>query len=283
MTDSTVQRAHALSATTTMPDIVTLVAISALAYVLEVALHEHAGHSAMCRALGSHTLEMGAFNSRCDSTQLSSVGVKWVSAAGPVVSLLLGLFAFRMLSAMKEGSAAGRYFWWLLGSVACMQATGYMLFSGLFGFGDLGTIPPGVLYGARPAWLWRVLLVGVGVLSYWWTVRFAVTNLMPLLSGTGAARTSLARRTTLISYLSGSAVYLAIGAVSPHGLQFVLISALPSSLGGTSGLLWMFRLVNRSGSSHGRGLYFDRRWAWIVAGTVVTIVYAAVFGPAMPG
>ena len=43
--DSTVaDREMTVAATGPMPDITTLVSISALAYVLAVALHEHAGH-----------------------------------------------------------------------------------------------------------------------------------------------------------------------------------------------------------------------------------------------
>jgi hypothetical protein len=270
-------------ATGSMPDITTLVSISALAYVLAVALHEHAGHSAMCRLMGSHTLEMGAFYSKCDSAQLSSAGQRWVSVGGPLVSLLLGLFGLRMISAMKKASAAGRYFWWLLGSLGCMEAAGYPLFSGVLGLGDLGTGAVGALYGARPEWMWRAVLVAVGFLSYRWAVRFSLSNLMPLLSGTGAARIQVARRAALISYVVGAAIYLVIGALNPYGLHIVLVSALPSSLGGTCGLLWMFRLADPAGSSHGPGLYFQRRWVWILSGAVTTIVYAAVFGPTVRG
>jgi hypothetical protein len=276
-------REMTVAATGPMPDITTLVSISALAYVLAVALHEHAGHSAMCRLVGSHTLEMGAFYSNCDSAQLSSAGQRWVSAAGPLVSLLLGLFGLRMISAMKETSAAGRYFWWLLGSLGCMEAAGYPLFSGVSGLGDLGTSAGGALYGARPEWLWRAVLVAVGFFSYLWAVRFALSNLMPLLCGTGAARIQVARRAALISYLVGAVIYLVIGALNPYGLQIVLVSVLPSSLGGTCGLLWMFRLADPAGSSQGPGLYFQRRWAWILAGGVTTIIYAAVFGPTVRG
>jgi hypothetical protein len=87
------------------------------------------------------------------------------------------------------------------------------------------------------------------------------------------------RRAALISYVVGAVIYLVIGALNPYGLQIVLVSVLPSSLGGTCGLLWMFRLADPAGSSQGPGLYFQRRWAWILAGAITTIIYAAVFGP----
>jgi hypothetical protein len=98
---------------------------------------------------------------------------------------------------------------------------------------------------------------------------------------TGPARIRVARRAALISFVLGGLVYLAIGAVNPYGIEIVLMSVLPSSLGGTSGLLWMFALANHSDIRDGPGLSFDRRWAWIVAGVLVTGVYAAVFGPTL--
>jgi hypothetical protein len=265
------------------PDIGTLIAISSLAYVLAVALHEHAGHSAMCSALGSHTLEMGAFYSNCDAAQLTSAGIRWVAAAGPMISLLTGAMSFWLLTVFQRTSAAGRYFWWLFGAVGLMEAAGYPLFSGASGLGDLGTGADGMLRGAQPAWLWRFLLVAVGVIGYWSVVRYSLARLLPLLRGTGPARIRVARRSALISYVVGAVVYLAIGTVNPYGIEIVLISVLPSSLGGTSGLLWMFSLADRSGVSKGPGLYFDRSWAWIVTGVLVTAVYAAVFGPSLRG
>ncbi len=278
-----VDRENPNTTTDALPDVPTLVAISALAYVLAVALHEHAGHSAMCRLLGSQTLEMGAFYSNCDDARLSSAGVRWVAAAGPIVSLVTGLIGFGVLSAVKRLSAAGRYFWWLLGCLGCMEAAGYLAFSGVSGVGDLGTTTDGVFYGATPGWLWRIVLVVVGVVSYRWAVGSAFSRLMPLLSGCAETRLRVAKRAALISYSVGAAVYVAIGALNPHGLQIVLISVLPASLGGTSGLLWMFGRSNRSSGTRGPGLYFNRRWDWIAAGVTVTLFYAAVFGPTIAG
>ena len=56
------------------PDKLTLMAISCLAYIIAVALHEHAGHSFACVLLGSHPTEMGAFYAECDYRGMSSRG-----------------------------------------------------------------------------------------------------------------------------------------------------------------------------------------------------------------
>ena len=72
------------------PDWPTLTAVSALAYILEIALHEHLGHAAACILLGGHPTELGAFYVECDYANMSAL-------AGPVVSLLTGVISFRSL------------------------------------------------------------------------------------------------------------------------------------------------------------------------------------------
>ena len=41
-------------------------------------------------------------------------------------------------------------------------------------------------------------------------------------------------------------MYVSIGLLNPQGLAIVLISSVASSLGGTSGFLWMMQLVKPS-------------------------------------
>jgi len=79
------------------PDLLTLIAVSALAYILEVALHEHLGHAAVCILLGGHPTELGAFYVECDYANMSALAVRLVALAGPVVSLLTGVISFRSL------------------------------------------------------------------------------------------------------------------------------------------------------------------------------------------
>lgn len=74
-----------------LPDRLTLIALSALAYIVAVALQEHLGHATACAFLGSHPTELGAFYIECDDARLTSFGIRLVALAGPLVSLVLGL------------------------------------------------------------------------------------------------------------------------------------------------------------------------------------------------
>lgn len=253
----------------------TLMAVSALAYILSVALHEHGGHSAACLLLGGRPLEMGAFYVVCDYKGFSPLAIRLVAIAGPAMDLLLGLICFAILGRARGGAMT--YFLWLLGSVGLMEASGYPLFSGVTGLGDLGMESDSALFGASPAWLWRIVLTLAGILAYVASVYYSLARLEPFLSGVGRARLRQPRLTALTSYFVGAATYLVIGAFNPHGWQIVLESVLPSSMGGTSGLLWMFQLADRKRSATGPGITFGRRWSWIIVAVLVTLGYALLF------
>jgi hypothetical protein len=264
-----------------MPDRLTLIAISALAYVLSVALHEHAGHAAACVLLGSHPLELGAFYVSCDDTLLGSMNVRLVALAGPLVSLFTGIACFLLLRGKRPEGRASWYFTWLLGSLGLMSAAGYPLFSGVAGIGDLGTGADAVFFGVSPEWVVRVTLTIVGAASYMGVVFLAARMIGPHVPGAGAARLRSARMIALTSYLTGGVVYLAIGVLNPYGFVIVATSALASSMGGTSGLLWMMRVLKWDRDVAAPGVVFARSWGWIGAAAVLTLAYAIVLGPTL--
>ncbi|MFI4889456.1 MAG: hypothetical protein ACHQIL_02890 [Steroidobacterales bacterium] len=264
-----------------LPDRLTLIAVSALAYVVAVALHEHLGHAAACVLLGSSAVELGAFYVNCDNTMLDATSVRLVALAGPLMSLLTGIVCFRILRAINTKARVAWYFTWLLGSLRLMTATGYPVFSGISGLGDLGGDADGALHGVAPEWSWRSALVIIGVASYFVAVRSAARALDPRISGNGTDRIRSARLVTLISYLTGGAVYLAIGLLNPYGFVIMVTSALASSLGGTSGLLWMRRLLDRVREVPPPGLSFPRSWPWIGAALAAVAAYGLVLGPTL--
>jgi hypothetical protein len=265
------------------PDKLTLMVISCLAYIIAVALHEHAGHSLTCVLLGSHPTEMGAFYADCDNRGMSSLGVRLVALAGPVVSLLTGVVCFLILRRVPRSARLAYYFTWLLGSLGLMSAAGYPLFSGIAGIGDLGMTNGGLFYDIAPEWLWRIILTAVGVVSYRWVIQFMWQTLTLQLNNLESSSIQNARRTTMISYLTGAAVYAAIGLLNPHGFEIIAISVLPSSLGGTCGLIvmWKRKPDNPAFQGPGGGLNFPRDWAWIGVGIAATFAYAVIFGPTL--
>ncbi|MDE3127940.1 MAG: hypothetical protein KGL38_08035 [Gemmatimonadota bacterium] len=263
------------------PDRLTLIAVSALAYVVGVALHEHLGHATACVLLGGHVAEMGAFYVNCAYVGMGAWSVRAVAIAGPLVSALTGAVAFGFLRRIRGDAPTAFFFTWLLGSLGLMSAAGYLLFSGISGIGDLGGGPDGALRGATPLWAWRVALTVLGGAAYWWVVRLSARRMDERVSGAGRDRIRAARLTALDSYLTGVVVFTAIGALNPHGLVIVATSAVASSAGGSSGLLWMMQLLDRRRAVGGPGIAFGRSWRWIGAAAVGVLAYAAVFGPTL--
>jgi len=264
-----------------VPDRLTLIATSALAYLSAVGLHEHLGHSTACVLLGGHVKQMGAFYVDCDYGGMSSVDVRIVALAGPVISAVTALICLLLLSRSSVQSSVVFFFVWLLGSVAAMDVAGYALFSGFSGIGDLGFDPAGALHQASPEWLWRVALVGVSYLAYRWVVRVCLRPIEARAAGVGPPRIKVAQQMALTAYVTGAVLYLLIGLLNPRGLLIVVISALPASLGGTSGLLWMMRLLDKTHEVPPPGLYFARSWAWIGVAVIFTAAYAAILGPTL--
>jgi len=262
-------------------DRLTLVAISALASLGGVGLHEHLGHAMACVLLGSHPTELGAFYVNCDYSGLSDLRIRLVALAGPAVSLVIGFVCFLVLRLRPPRGSNTYFFVWLLGTFGFMSATGYLLFSGVSGLGDFGTSRDGVFYRISPEWLWRTILTIVGAASYFLVVRLAVREIDPHLSGLGRPRIRYARQLVLTSYLTGVVVAIGIGLLNPHGLIIVVISSAAGTLGGSSGLLWMMQLLDRDRPVPAPGLVIHRSWWWIALGTVVTILYAAVLGPTL--
>jgi len=262
-------------------DRLTLIAISALAYIIATGLHEHLGHTLTCILLGARPVEVGAFYVDCNYATLSATGIRLVALAGPLVSLLIGIFSFLFLKRQSLRSSAAFYFVWLLGSIGFMSATGYLLFSGLSGLGDFGTGPDGVFYQASPEWLWRALLTLSGLVSYAGIIYLSVRILNPRIAGLGRARIGSARQLANTSYLTGALVSVGIGLLNPYGFVIVATSAVASSLGATSGLLWMMQLLDLKLDVPAPGLTVERSWGWIALGAIVTVLYALILGPTL--
>ncbi len=72
-----------------------------------------------------------------------------------------------------------------------------------------------------------------------------------------------------------------IGLLNPLGIMLFLVSAAGSSLGGTSGLLWMMQLLNRKRESATPPFQLARSWPWIITGLLAIAIYAGVFGPTL--
>lgn len=251
-------------------DMVTVVAIGALAAILSNVLHEGVGH-------GMTALLTGAQSGVVSTVAWSSVyDSRLVEAGGTLANLLAGLLFWIALRAAGTASPWARYFLLLCCAYNLFTGTGYFLFSGVTNFGDWAQ----VIAGIYPHWLWRMLLVVLGAVSYYGAVRLVGTGLVRYV-GVPRVQQSRLRKLTMAPYFT--AVLLASGAalLNPLGLQLLWQSALPATMGGQSGLLWLQYYIPKATAPKRTPESLGRNYRWIAAAVVLGAVYIAVLGPGL--
>lgn len=249
-------------------DVVTICAISVLAFMSADVLHEAVGHALLALISGAQSgvVSTVAWSSPFDS--------RLVAAGGTLVNLASGLVFWIAVRGATNTSARMRFF--LLVSCACnlFDATGYFFFSGVTDFGDWAA----VIAGVHAHWLWRVLLVVVGMAAYYGAV-LVVGSAIVRYVGVPKNDVSRLRKLTLLPYISAILVSGVAGLLNPVGLQLVWESALPATAGANCGLLWMRHYIP-NGIHPGRTPEsIDRSYAWIGTATVLALVFIFVLGP----
>lgn len=258
-------------------DLPTVVAIAAIAGLVANQLHEAAGHGGACLALGRHVQAWGAFYLDCDTRAAPVRVVRLVAAAGSTMNLVTAILAAALARATPASMPRARFFWWLLFAISGFDWAGYFLFSGASGIGDWGQ--DGVFSGVHGWSLWRILLAVGGGLLYWAWAIVAMRRLAKL-TGADEAGRKLARRLSWTSYFTIGCIALAIGLMNPVGLFILLASAIASSFGGPSGLLWGPNSI-REGAPAAQPLAITRSWSWIVVAVAVVLAEGLILGPTL--
>ena len=255
----------------------TLIAISALAYALANVVHEGLGHGAACLLLGAKPTMFNAIFFDYDEAAASHTVQRLISAAGSIVNVIVGLPLVALLRSRAQLSPRWRYFLWLFATVNLLTAFGYLCYSGVGGIGDWSR----VIQGARPAWLFRLILVAAGGLLYFVVApRLLMPALDPFLGRDPTARVARARQLSLLPYVTGAVTLIVAGLLNPLGIKIVLISAAAASLGGTSLLAW-YPATPRAPSGYATDtpLGIPRSIPWMVGAAIAMAFFVLVLGP----
>lgn len=255
----------------TQPDLLTIVAIAIAATVITDVIHEGLGHGGMCLATGGLPVAISTVHFECSAEP-------WLVAAGGTIANLIVGTIFWVVARAVTRSASGRYFFWLLMTFNLFDAGGYFLFSGIGNIGDWAV----VIAGWQPAWAWRLALIATGTVSYFFLfVPLCLRELRPFVGADAEIRVQRARRFTITPYLTCGILSCAAGVLNPVGPLLILISAAAASLGGKSGLAWMWTLLQgpRISSSELQMPEINRSWGWIFAGVILAAVFIAGLGP----
>ena len=239
----------------------TLIAISALACILQDVLHEGLGHGVTAWLSGAHQVTMSTVALQSD------IETRWVSANGTLVNLAFALVFWLALRARDRYSPSVRYFLVLALAGNLFTGTGYFLFSGVADFGDWRA----VIDGWEPHWLWRVALVALGAVSYFGSMLAVGRELLPF-------RDRL-RAVCWTPYFTDGLLAGVAGILNPAGLFYVIASALPSTLGANAGFLSLPGMMGRWAPADAAPAGPIRRsFPWIGAGAVASLLFIFVLG-----
>ncbi len=255
----------------------TVSAVAVIVYALSSLLHEGVGHGGGCLLVHAVPIELSSMDFQCSVMNDGTAPARIVAAAGTIATLLGGSIALLLYRTWPRNSV-WRYSLWLFAAVNLMQGTGYFLFSGIANIGDWAD----VIIGLELAWMWRVVLVVVGVVLYTITTVGAFRALDPFIGEARPRRYRHALRLGVVPYLVGAALEIAAGALNPAGLGLVLVSGAAASLGGTSGLAWGPQTLR--GSSTPPDMLeipvavVERSWITIVLAMLTGTAFIAIFG-----
>jgi hypothetical protein len=262
-------------------DLLSVVAVSLLAYTLGLIVHEYMGHALMNVAFGGRLSELGALyigGNHAVQTSMPVWASKLALLAGALFNAITGVVALILLARLRKASNLSKYWLWLFGTISLLTAAGYVLFSGVSGVGDFGT-RAGLFRGVEPEWLVRAVLTVVGAASYAGGIIVSLRRMDQLIGGEGKERVFRAQMLSLTSYLAGSIFLVLVGALNPHGLEILLAGALAYGFGGTCALAWMMQCLSSKKVSSDEPLIITRNWPWIVVSLVIAVAYGLIFGP----
>ena len=249
-------------------DILTIIAISIVALILGTMLHEGIGHGAVALLTGatSGTLSTVAWSSNYDS--------RLVAAGGTIVNLIAGILFLLALRAASGASATTRFFLLIACAFNLFTGTGYFFFSGVTNFGDWQV----VIRGMHPYWLWRVLLIVVGMAAYYLAMRLIGDGLVRYL-GVPPSGVARFRKLTWIPYFTAIIIEVIAGLRNPLGLPLVFESALPATAGAQCALLFLVYYVPKSTVAGSNSQPILRSYPWIIVSAAFALVFILVFGP----
>jgi hypothetical protein len=244
----------------------TLIAISALACILQDILHEGLGHGVTAWLSGARQITISTVALQCD------LDTRWISANGTLVNLLFAAIFWLLLRRPRRYPPAARYFLVMTLAGNLFTGTGYFFFSGVSNFGDWAA----VIRGLQPHWMWQLGLVALGIASYYASMLLVAAQLLPFQAGDGPRRF---RGLCWTPYFTDGILAGVGGLLNPAGLFYVIASALPSTLGANAGLLALPGMLRRSSGGQEECVGpIGRSTSWVVAGAVASLLFIFVLG-----
>jgi hypothetical protein len=265
---------HAVSIRKPVIDGLTVVAIASIAMSFNVAFHEGI-HALTCIAVGGQLQEYSALYASCDSP--TEAQAKMVAGSAPTFNLIAGLLLWIILRNSRKQTSEIQFFLWLFMLMNWFYGAGYLAFSGITYIGDWAV----VISGWEPIWLWRVLLIIVGLLFFLLFIWLGLREFGQMIGGDGDEQFSRGNKLCVLSYVSSIAVVLIAGLFCPYEfLSLPVTAGIMAAIVALSPFLGMMRWLrtNTFEKLVKEPLEIHRNWQWIGASVIVVFTYVFVLG-----
>lgn len=259
-------------------DCLTIGGVGLLLMPLLTMWHEIGGHAAVCTLQGGNVKTLGAFYVTCGG--LSEWGDTSVAGAGVFVNVVAAIAAYLLWRRAVSSKANDllRITLWLVWVSEAFLASGYLLFSGLSGLGDLGFSAGGGLHDLGLTWPARMIEIAIGLGSYILLVR-AAKRTLTMMIGSGPEARHVRRVIAHGYYLSFGAAAILVGILNPVGIVVTVMSAAASSFGGLAGFISVGLAAEAQGKA--KAILIERNIVVIAAGVAVSIAFALILGPSL--
>jgi hypothetical protein len=236
--------------------------------------HEIGGHAAACAIQGGHVATIGAFYVECKG--LLGFDNILVACAGVFVNIMLAIAAYFFWRRATDDTA--RITLWLVWVSQAFVASGYFLFSGITGAGDLGIGKDGSLSHFGLTWPVQIIEIAIGGASYILLVRAAIRAL-DMVVGKGPETRRVRRLIAHVYYGSACVAALLVGLLNPLGIFITVMSAAASSFGGLAGFISIGYAVGDTGEA--KPILLGRNLTVVAAGLAALVAFGLILGPSL--
>ncbi len=255
-------------------DVATVASIAIVAFGLQSVVHEVLGHTVTAWLTGAKVVLISS------TAMQTEGGSKLVPASGPLCNLLFGAVAY-FIFRTNPRFTAGRLFLWIFAFANLFLGTGYILYSGMINFGDSAI----VIAGLRPAWLYRLALIGFGAWGYRYCLRLAAGDLLGLVRGDHLTLEDVPQ-IVYPACIAGVVLYIVASLFNPISPSLIFYDGVSEALGVALGFLPLAAIVrselrkvpSRQAPEPSVSDSIPRSLAWIVFGSIFGVLFVAAMG-----
>ncbi len=255
-------------------DILTLIAISIVAYTLVIIGHELIGHGGVCLLVGGELRGITSTDLYCTFTNPVEWKYKLMVAGGALVNFLSVVLSI-ILIRNKKCNLHTVYFLWVFMNLNLFLASSYLIASPLLGFGDWNSLVSTLPFPL----LWRILLSLIGVGLSLWGIRISLHVLVRKFNLAENDSEKWIKILSRVPPFTVGIIAIIMGLVSPLDVKWSMSLALASFLA----LLWMVNLHAWGHPPNNEEAHsiiaLNRNVFWLVSGTVALIFLIVVLAP----